>query len=143
VTAVLFSNCDTLYGNLHFFEALDCYNNCEKGFDPITAYLIHQKLEYKAQFCKYKVLISDGTDSLAKHNVYEAYRRFFQARQLSRKEHFPFDSFLDSLCRITFPEYLIPLLQSGEELILANHLDKAQKFADSLVYIFRTTGIEC
>ena len=143
VTAVLFSNCDTLYGNLHFFEALDCYNNCEKGFDPITAYLIHQKLDYKAQFCTYKVLISDGIDSIAKHNVYEAYWRFFHARQLSRKEHFLPDFLLDSLCRITFPEYLIPLLHSGEELILANYLEKARKFADSIVSVFRTTGIEC
>jgi hypothetical protein len=143
VTAVLFSKCDTLYNASRYFEALDCYNNCEKGFDPMTSFLIHQKLEYKAQFCKYNVLISDGKDSLAKYDIHDAYRKFFLARQISRREHFPHDSLFDSLCRITFPEYLIVLLHSGEELILSNHLDKARKLADSTASIFRSTGIEC
>ncbi len=143
VTEVLFSKCDTLYSNSRYFEALDCFNNCDKGFDPMTSALIHQRFEHKAQFCRYKILIYDGVDSLVKHDIHEAYRKFFLARQLSQKEHFPPDSLLDSLCTFTFPEYLTPILRSGEERILSNHMDKARKFADSIVSVFRTTGIKC
>jgi hypothetical protein len=48
----------------------------------------------------------------------------------------------DTLSRETYPFYLVQTLYSSEYLIWTNHLSMAQKFADSIGFLQRTTGIE-
>lgn len=136
------SGCDTLFNNSQYFGAMECYQNVEKRIDSLTLSSIHSGLESKIQFCKYKMLISDGENSLVKSDKPEAGRKFFLARQLSQDENFPPDSLLDSLCRATYPFYLIHILYSGEVRIWTNHLDLASRLADSVAFIQRATDVE-
>jgi hypothetical protein len=134
------SRCDTLYASVQYPEALDCYRDFEKGFDSLTLSLIHRGLEPKMQFCRYKILIEEGEKNLAKFDKPEAGRNFFLARQLSEEEKYYPDPLLDSLCKITYPFYLIHLLYAEEGRIWTNRLESARWFADSIAFIQRTTG---
>ena len=136
------SRCDTLYASAQYPEALDCYRNLEKGFDSLTLSLIHRGLELKMQFCRYKILIEDGEKNLAKFDKPEAGRNFFLARQMSEEEKYASDPLLDSLCKVTYPFYLIHLLYAGEGRIWTNRMESARRFADSIAFIQRTTGVE-
>jgi len=136
------SRCDTLYAAEQYPEALDCYRDFEKGFDSLTLSLIHRGLEPKIQFCRYKILIGEGEKNLAKFDKPEAGRNFFLARQMSVEEKYAPDSLLDSLCKVTYPFYLIHLLYSGEDRIWTNRLEMARMFADSIAFVQRTTGVE-
>ncbi|MCX6247844.1 MAG: hypothetical protein NTW10_08935 [Bacteroidetes bacterium] len=134
------SACDTLYSSSRYPEALACYRDFEKGFDSLTISSLHRKLEPRMQYCRYRILISEGEKSLAKFDKPEAGRNFFLARQLAVDESYPTDQLLDSLCKLTYPFYLIHLLYAGEYRIWTNHLDLARKFADSIAFVQRTTG---
>jgi tetratricopeptide (TPR) repeat protein len=136
------SRCDTLFTSSRYPEALECYRDFEKGFDSLTLSLIQRGLEPKIQFCRYKILIREGEKNLAKIDKPEAGRIFFLARQLSEDENFSPDSLLDSLCNVIYPFYLIHLLNSGEYRIWTNRLELARRFADSIAFIQRTTGVE-
>ena len=136
------SRCDTLYASAQYPEALDCYRDFEKGFDSLTLSLIHRGLELKMQFCRYKILIEDGEKNLAKFDKPEAGRNFFLARQMSEEEKYASDPLLDSLCKVTYPFYLIHLLYAGEGRIWTNRMESARRFADSIAFIQRTTGVE-
>jgi hypothetical protein len=136
------SRCDTLFNTSQYFGAMECYQDLKKSIDSLTLSSIHSGLESKIQFCKFKMLIAEGENSLVKSDKPEAGRKFFLARQLSQDENFPPDSLLDSLCRATYPFYLIYLLYSGEVRIWTNHLDLARRLADSIAFIQRTTGEE-
>jgi hypothetical protein len=136
------SRCDTLYAAAQFPEALDCYHEFEKGFDSLTLSLIHPGIEPKIQLCRYRIFIGQGEKDLAKFNKPEAGRNFFLARQLSEEKKIPPDPLLDSLCKVTYPFYLINLLYSGEDRIWTNRLEMARLFADSIAFIQRTTGAE-
>jgi hypothetical protein len=136
------SKCDTLFNNSQYSEALECYLNFEKELDSLTLSSVHHDLGPKIQFCRYKMLITEGEQNLSKLNKPEAGRIFFLARQLAQKENFSPDSLLDSLCKVTYPFYLIHLLNSGEVMIWTNQLDKAKALADSIAYLQRTTGVE-
>jgi len=136
------SRCDTLYSAAQYPEAIDCYREFEKGFDSLTLSLIHPGLEKKMQFCRYKMFIGEGERNLAKPDKPEAGRNFFLARQLSEEEKYSPDPLLDSLCKVTYPFYLIHLLYSGEYKIWTNRLEMARRFADSIAFIQRTTGVE-
>jgi hypothetical protein len=103
--------------------------------------LVHPGLEPKIQFCRYKNFIGQGEKNLAKFDKSEAGRNFFLARQLSEEKKYAPDPFLDSLCKATYPFYLIHLLYSGEDRIWTNRLEMARKFADSISFIQRTTGV--
>jgi hypothetical protein len=135
------SRCDTLYASSNYREALDCYREFEKGFDSLTFSLIHPGLDPKMQFCRYKIFIADGEKNLAKFDKPEAGRNFFLARQLSQEENYYPDPLLDSLCKVTYPFYLIHLLYAGEGRIWTNRLESARRFADSVAFIQRTTGV--
>ncbi len=136
------SQCDTLFSLSNYPEAIECYNDFERGFDSLTLSLIHRVIESKIQLCMYKKLIMEGEKNLGKDDKPEAGRKFFLARELPQNEKFYPDSGLDSLCRITYPFYLIHLLDSGEVRIWTNQLDKARLLADSITFIQRTTGAE-
>ena len=136
------SKCDTLYNNSQYPEALECYLNFERGLDSLTLTSVNHNLGPKIQFCRYKMLITEGEQTLSKLNKPEAGRIFFLARQLAQKENFAPDSLLDSLCRVTYPFYLIHILNAGEVMIWTNQLDKAKNHADSIAYLQRTTGVE-
>jgi hypothetical protein len=136
------SKCDALFNDSQYPEALECYLNFEKGLDSLTLSSVHHDLGPKIQFCRYKMLITEGEQNLSKLNKPEAGRIFFLVRQLAQKENFPPDSLLDSLCKVTYPFYLIHFLNSGEVAIWTNQLDKAKNLADSIAYLQRTTGVE-
>jgi hypothetical protein len=142
LVAETLSRCDTMYDAARYPEAIDCYREFEKGFDSLTLSLIHPWLEKKVQFCRYKILISEGEKNLAKSDKPEAGRNFFLARQLSEEKKYSPDPLLDSLCKVTYPFYLIHLLYSGEYRIWTNQLEMARRFADSIAFIQRTTGVE-
>jgi hypothetical protein len=142
VVAETLSRCDTLFVSSLYPEALECYRDFEKGFDSLTLSLIHPGLEKKMQFCRYKILIGEGERNLAKSDKPEAGRNFFLARQLTEEEKFSPDPLLDSLCKVTYPFYLIHLLYSGEYRIWTNRLEMARSFSDSIAFIQRTTGVE-
>ena len=142
VVAETLSRCDTLFTSSRYPEALQCYRDFENGFDSLTLSLIHPGLGKKMQLCRYKILIGEGERNLAKSDKPEAGRNFFLARQLSEEEKYSPDPLLDSLCKVTYPFYLIHLLYSGEYRIWTNHLEMARRFADSIAFIQRTTGVE-
>jgi len=142
VVAETLSRCDTLYTTAQYPEAIDCYHEFEKGFDSLTLSLIRPGLEKKIQFCRYKILIGEGEKNLANSDKPEAGRNFFLARQLSQEEKYSPDPLLDSLCKFTYPFYLIHLLYSGEYRIWTNRLEIARRFADSIAFVQRTTGVE-
>jgi hypothetical protein len=134
------SRCDTLYAFSEYPEALDFYREFENGFDSLTFSLIHPGLNPKIQFCRYMIFIREGEKNLAKFEKPEAGRNFFLARQLSGEENYYPDPLLDSLCKVTYPFYLIHLLYAGEGRIWTNRLESARRFADSIAFIQRTTG---
>ena len=142
LVAETLSLCDTLYAAAQYPEALDCYREFEKGLDSLTLSLIHSGLEPKIQFCRYKNFIGQGEKNLTKFDKPEAGRNFFLARQLAEEEKYSPDPLLDSLCKVTYPFYLIHLLYSGEDRIWTNRLEMAHMFADSIAFIQRTTGVE-
>jgi hypothetical protein len=135
------SRCDTLFTSSRYPEALGCYQEFEKGFDSLTLSSIHRVLGPKIQYCRYKMLIGEGEKDLSKDDKPEAGRNFFLARQLAQDAKFAPDSLLDSLCRVTYPFYLIHLLNTGEGRIWTNRLESARIFADSIAFIQRTTGV--
>ncbi|TRZ75886.1 MAG: hypothetical protein D4R97_01695 [Bacteroidetes bacterium] len=135
------SRCDTLYASAQYPEALDCYHEFEKGFDSLTLSLIHRRLEPKMQFCRYKILIEEGEKNLAKFDKPEAGRNFFLARQMSEEEKYASNLLLDSLCKVTYPFYLIHILYAGEGRIWTNRVESARRWADSIAFIQRTTGV--
>ncbi len=135
------STCDTLYKNSQYAEALGCYRDFEKGFDSLTLSSVHRTLVPKMQYCRYKMLISEGEKKLAQFDKPEAGRNFFLARQLSQDEKFAPDMLLDSLCKVTYPFYLIHLVNMGMGLIWTNRLESARRYVDSITYIQRTTGV--
>ncbi len=135
------SRCDTLYSSSQYPEAFECYRDFEKGFDSLTLSSVHRVLEPKIQFCRYKIFIGEGEKNLAKFDKPEAGRNFFLARQLSQDAKFAPDVLLDSLCKVTYPFYLIHLLNAGEGRIWTNRLESARMFADSIAFIQRTTGV--
>jgi tetratricopeptide (TPR) repeat protein len=131
-----------LFTSSQYPEALQCYRDFEKQFDSLTLSLIQRGLETKMQFCRYKIFIGEGEKKLAKFDKPEAGWNFFLARQLSAEEKYSPDPLLDSLCKVTYPFYLIHLLYSGEYRIWTNRLEMARRFADSIAFIQRTTGVE-
>ncbi|MCX6243221.1 MAG: hypothetical protein NTU98_00820 [Bacteroidetes bacterium] len=136
------SQCDTLYSNGLYQQALECYSELGRGFDSLTRSLINSGIEEKKMYCNYKLLIEKGMKNLAAKDKPEAGRNFFLARQISTEGQFPPDSVFDSLCRAFYPYYLIHLLYAGEERIWTNRLESARQFADSVAFIQRTTGVE-
>jgi len=136
------SRCDGMFASALYPDALDCYRDFEKGFDSLTLSSVKRVLEPKIRFCRYKMLIAEGQQNLAKQDKPEAGRYFFLARQLAQENRLPADTLLDSLCRVTYPFYLVNLLNKGEERIWANQTGMARRLADSIAYIQRTTGVE-
>jgi hypothetical protein len=78
---------------------------------------------------------------LLKNDKPEAGRYFFLARQLAADKKIPSDTLLDSLCRETYPYYLVHLLNAGEVWVWTGQLGRARQFADSIAYLQRTTGV--
>jgi hypothetical protein len=136
------SQCDTLYFSTRYSEALECYTEFERGFDSVTVRLIHADIEQKIRFCRYWMLMDQGLKKLVEADRPEAGRIFFLARQIEADGHFPADPVFDSLCRVTYPFYLVHLLYTGEEKIWTNQLGMARQFADSIAFIQRTTGLQ-
>lgn len=142
VVADNLSRCDTLFRDSLYPQALECYQEFEKGFDSLTISSIHRVLKPKMDYCRYRILISEGERNLALADKPEAGRYFFLARQLSLEAKLPPDTLLDFLCRVIYPFYLIHLLRTEEGLIWENRLENARSFVDSIAFLQRTTGVE-